>query len=117
MKKILFFIFTCCCLSIYGQKARYYMYIPDKQDVPFATASLGKSGGKVVLQAGNETLSKTINNYNVTVFEQAFPNAVTDWLREVYYVECDSINTNAQLSLHKTVQSQFQDTYRFEIAN
>lgn len=96
-------------MSIYAQKARYYMHIPNKQDVPVATMSLGIGEHKVILQSVNENLSKAINNYNVTEFRQAFPNAVTDWLREVYYVECDSINTNSKTSLSKTVLSQFKE--------
>ena len=93
---------------MYAQKARYYMHIPNKKDVPIATKSLKANDSKVILQSANEDLSNTINKYNVTKFEQAFPTAVTDWLREVYYIECDSINANAKTSLSEAISPQLK---------
>lgn len=111
MRRILLFLTILCMMfggiPINAQKAKYYVHIPNKKDVPFAIKTLGKNDNLVVLQSNkNHTLAQSLNQYNVTEFRQAFPDAVTDWLREVYYVECDSINIQTNISLTKMIALQ-----------
>ena len=114
MRRILLFLTILCMMfggiPINAQKAKYFIHIPNKKDVPFAIKTLGKNDNLVVLQSNkNHTLAQRFNQYNVTEFRQAFPDAVTDWLREVYYVECDSINIQVNTPLEKMILSQFKE--------
>ncbi len=78
-------------VSIYAHQAKYYMYIPDKRNVPIAVSVPTIWGFRLVLKSDNNPdFAQALNHYNVKEFKQFFPDALTDWLRDVYLIECDS---------------------------
>lgn len=112
MKKRFLFIVAqlFLCVFIYAQKSKYYIYIPKKQDVPVAIHRLGANSSRVLLQSKNsQSLVHCLNRYNITNFEQAFPGAITDWLRDVYYIECDSVDRKTNSPLEKMITSQLKE--------
>lgn len=79
-------------ISADAHNAKYYMYIPNKQNVPVGVTVPTALGFVFILKSDKHPdFATAINRYYPTAFEQAFPNAVTDWLRDVYQIECDSI--------------------------
>lgn len=79
-------------ISADAHKAKYYMYIPNKQDVPVGATFPTAWGFVFILKSDKHPdFAAAMNRYHPTAFEQAFPDAVTDWLRDVYQIECDSV--------------------------
>ena len=82
-------------ISADAHNAKYYMYIPNKQNVPVGVTVPTALGFVFILKSDKHPdFATAINRYYPTAFEQAFPNAVTDWLR-------DSTKLNAIASIWK----------------
>lgn len=83
---IVFFVY------IGAQEARsqgrvLYARITDKELAP--TLSYSTSTDDIQYLSSSSKMLKLLNKSKPDVFYQAFPNAKTPWLREVYYIECN----------------------------
>lgn len=72
-----------------AQNQRYYVHIKDKDYCPVTMSSDNKDG-TLKVSSKITAFNKVLEKYKFNQFKQAFPTAKTNWLREIYQVECDN---------------------------
>jgi len=96
------FIFTAN-FALAQNKYSYYIHIQDKDFVPTVSKSKDNEG---LLSTNSKVTSfnQILEKQRFYTFEQAFPTAHTDWLREVYYIVCDNDNLEQDMKgFQKTI--------------
>ncbi|HOF98883.1 MAG: S8 family serine peptidase [Paludibacteraceae bacterium] len=93
MKKLILLcailIISIVPLYVFSQNAHFYIHIKDSKYIPTVT-DLKDSSGFLKVSSKIDKLNMVVRKYKFKEFKQAFPTAKTDWLKEIYYVDCDN---------------------------
>jgi hypothetical protein len=86
--KILFVVLVLLISNISrAQHVKMYAHITDKTLIPQKENT--NLGDKIKFKSANSKMKELLDKYKPIKFQKAFPTAKTDWLREVYLIECD----------------------------
>lgn len=94
-KKIVYPFLVSLITSVFcfGQNIRGYIHITDQELRPQETNLRTTKSGNELSVTNNVKMNQILADQKVQVYKQAFPTAHSQWLRDVYYIESESIGT------------------------